>query len=69
MGWKRYVQLFLDRGVPVNTNVGKYGNALAAAAKRAAKEVVEILLAHGANVNQAGGKYGTPLQAACCARG
>ncbi|KEF51404.1 uncharacterized protein A1O9_12553 [Exophiala aquamarina CBS 119918] len=57
--------LFLDLGVPVNTGVGKYGNALAVALKKhgwgADKETVKMLLAHLADVNQAGGKYGTPL--------
>lgn len=65
---KQYVQLFLDRGVLVNSIVGKYGNAPAAAAKGGWKEIVEILLNRDANVNQAGGRYGTPLQAAYCGR-
>jgi ankyrin repeat protein len=56
----------VDLKVPINTNVGKYGNPLAAAAKYGEYETVKMLLEHGADVNQRGGKYGTPLQAACC---
>jgi hypothetical protein len=52
MGVKRYIQLFLNRGAPVNTNVGKYDIPLAAAAKRAEIAVISILLDAGAGVNR-----------------
>ena len=72
-GVERRVRLLLERGAPANNAsgaaVGKYGCALAAAAKLSRLEVVKALLAAGADVNFAGGKYGRPLQAACCSKG
>ncbi|KAK7906364.1 hypothetical protein PG985_016370 [Apiospora marii] len=48
----------------VNTQGGKYGNALQAASVRGSQEVVRLLLEKGADVHAQGGKYGNALQAA-----
>ena len=63
-GLHRSVQILLDKGANVNTQGGKYGNALQAASAGSEDRIVQILLDKGANVNTQGGKYGNALQAA-----
>ena len=58
------VQLLLNNGAKVNTQGGRYGNALQAAAAEGHEEVVEKLLKANASVNALGGRYGNALQAA-----
>jgi ankyrin repeat protein len=58
------------RGADINTQGGKYGNALqAAAAVRGSDAIVKLLLNRGADINAQGGIYGNALQAAAAAFG
>ena len=64
-GYIGIVELLLDRGVDINTQVGKIGNALQIASYRGYPEIVELLLERNADVNaQGSGTYGNALQAA-----
>ncbi|KAE9381120.1 ankyrin, partial [Stipitochalara longipes BDJ] len=56
--------LLLAKGADVNTQGGKYGNALQAAAYCGLDYIIDLLIAYGAHVNANGGKYGNALQAA-----
>ncbi|KAH7195207.1 hypothetical protein DER44DRAFT_674905, partial [Fusarium oxysporum] len=51
-------------GADVNTQGGKYGNALQAVLYKGNRDVMQLLLDKGADVNKQGGKYGNALQAA-----
>lgn len=61
------VKLLLDRGANPNTQGGRYGTALQAAALSMNKETAKLLLEHGARINTPGGEFGTALQAAATA--
>jgi ankyrin repeat protein len=56
--------LLLDHSADVNTQGGRHGNALYAAAFQGNEAVVRFLLDHGADVNTQSGRYGNALQAA-----
>jgi Protein kinase domain/Ankyrin repeat len=58
------MQLFLDEGVNLNAEGGKYGNALQAAVLEEHTDIIRFLLEKGADVNATGGTYGNALQAA-----
>ncbi|THU75667.1 hypothetical protein K435DRAFT_706700, partial [Dendrothele bispora CBS 962.96] len=65
MGVGVIVRLLLaDAKADVNAQVGKYGNALQAAAYGGNEGIVKLLLDARANVNAQGGQYGNALQAA-----
>ena len=63
-GYKKVVQLLLERGADVNAQGGFYGNALYAASSWGQEKVVQLLLEKGADINAQGGYYGNALQAA-----
>ncbi|KAJ5364731.1 Pfs NACHT and ankyrin domain protein [Penicillium cataractarum] len=54
----------IGKGADVNTQGGRYGNALQAASLEGHQEAVKLLLEKGAHVNAQGGLYGNALQAA-----
>ncbi|KAK2764811.1 hypothetical protein CKAH01_15750 [Colletotrichum kahawae] len=58
------VEEVLKNGADVNTQGGRYGNALQAASGGGHQEIVQMLLNNGADVNAQGGDYGNALQAA-----
>ncbi|KAI0403021.1 ankyrin repeat-containing domain protein [Xylaria palmicola] len=59
------VQFLLEKGANINTQGGKYGNALQAACSWGHIKIAELLIKNGANINAQGGYYGNALQAAC----
>jgi ankyrin repeat protein len=64
---KRPIKTFkalLEKGINVNAQGGRYGNALQAASAIGDVEMVKLLLEQGAEVNVQGGYYGNALQAA-----
>jgi hypothetical protein len=63
-GHKDVTYILLERGVDVNAQGGRYGNALQAAAYNGHEKIVQMLLARGADVNAQGGLYRNALQAA-----
>ncbi len=63
-GYVQVVQLLLDWGADVNTQGGRYGNALYAASVGGHEKIVQILIERGADVNAQGGPYGNALHAA-----
>ncbi len=56
--------LLVESEVDVNSQRGKYGNALQVASWAGHDKIVELLLSKRANVNAQGGKYDNALQAA-----
>ena len=58
------LQLLLGHGADINSQGGKYGNALNAAAYIGRVESMQLLLDHGADVNAQGGEHGNALQVA-----
>ncbi|KAL8639956.1 MAG: hypothetical protein Q9228_003070 [Teloschistes exilis] len=58
------VDLLLGLGIDVNTQGGRFGNALQAASYKNSEPVVRKVLKAGARVNAQGGLYGTALRAA-----
>lgn len=58
------VKLLTERNVDVNSQGGRFGNALQAASYSGQVDVVQVLLDNGADVNAHGGCYGNALQAA-----
>jgi ankyrin repeat protein len=66
-GYRGLVRSILgEKGVDVNVQGGRYGNALQAASFLEEEEIVKLLLEKGADVNAQGGAYGNALQAASC---
>ncbi|KAI4208847.1 MAG: hypothetical protein LQ351_008152 [Letrouitia transgressa] len=63
-GLARSARLLLNKGVDVNAQGGKYGNALQAASRGGYYELVQLLLNKGADVNAQGGFYENALQTA-----
>jgi len=57
------VQALVKKGVDMNAQGGRYGNALQAASNRGHKAIVGLLVEKGADVNAHGGLYGNALQA------
>lgn len=57
------MQILLDAGADVNTQEGRYDNALQAVSYNGHEKVVQILLDAGAKVNAKGGEYSSTLQA------
>lgn len=60
---RKVVQILLDAGADVNTQEGRYDNALQAVSYNGHEKVVQILLDAGAKVNAKGGEYSSTLQA------
>ena len=58
------IRLLLDRGVNINAQGGRYGNALQAAVFSGKIDVIQLLLDKGADINAQSGEYGSALQAA-----
>lgn len=58
------VTLLLKKGADVNSQGGRYGNALQAASFNGHETIIKLLLAEGANINQQGGYFDTALRAA-----
>jgi len=56
------VRLLLDKDADVNTEGGRYGNALQAAAERGRTKIVQLLLDKGAEINAKAGHYSNTLQ-------
>lgn len=63
-GLIRSVWDLIDRGKDVNTQGGRYGNALQGASKWGNEAIVQLLVSNGADINAQGGKFGNALQAA-----
>jgi ankyrin repeat protein len=63
-GLNTITRLLLDQGAEVNTQGGRYGNALHAASLKGHKQVVQTLLKAGADIDAQSGDYGNSLQAA-----
>ncbi|KAI9791524.1 MAG: hypothetical protein M1816_003868 [Peltula sp. TS41687] len=63
-GLKHVVGDLIQQGADVNTQGGKFGNALQAGSVQGYDKIVKLLLSNGANVNAQGGHYGNALQAA-----
>jgi hypothetical protein len=63
-GLTETVRVLLSNNRSVNTQGGRYGNALHAASLNDHKDIVRLLLDKEADVNTQGGDYGTALQAA-----
>ncbi|KAF3053587.1 hypothetical protein E8E11_011942 [Didymella keratinophila] len=64
LGLDTITKLLLDQGAEVNTQGGRYGNALHAASLKGHEQVVRTLLEAGADVDAQSQDYGNPLQAA-----
>jgi hypothetical protein len=62
------VQLLLERGANVNTQVGEHGNALQAAAAKGHEAVVRPLLERGTDALHQVGRHGAALQATAADR-
>ena len=60
-GLYELVQILLENEANVNTQGGRYGNALQAASYGGYDRVVQMLLEKGADVNMRGGKHSTAL--------
>jgi ankyrin repeat protein len=61
---EKVVEVLLDNGADVNTQGGKYGNALQAASHMGNDKVVKMLLKKGADVNAPAGFHASALDAA-----
>ncbi|RII04476.1 hypothetical protein CUC08_Gglean011911 [Alternaria sp. MG1] len=57
--------MLLDQGADVNTQGGRYGNALQAASERGHEQMVKMLLDAGADVSAQGGYYDNALHTVC----
>ncbi|KAH7066360.1 hypothetical protein BKA63DRAFT_546887 [Paraphoma chrysanthemicola] len=64
LGLLAIAKAMLKKGIYINAQGGRYGNALQAASNQGHEHVVRLLLKKGANVNAQGGYYGNALQAA-----
>ncbi|KAJ6475402.1 ankyrin repeat-containing domain protein [Mycena sanguinolenta] len=64
MGIKQGIPLVLKQDTDINVQIGRYSNALQAAAYGGNIEIVQLFLEHNADPNIMGGKHGTALQAA-----
>ncbi|KAJ7689306.1 hypothetical protein B0H17DRAFT_640612 [Mycena rosella] len=64
LGIGQVVWELLKQGADANTEGGRDGNALQAAAKRGHTNIVHLLLEHGADVHAQGGEQGNALSAA-----
>lgn len=63
-GLGKIVEHLLCKGVDVNAQGGRHGNAIQAASLGGHEQVVKLLLKNGADVNAQGGNYGSALEAA-----
>ncbi|KAJ5702550.1 hypothetical protein N7488_010098 [Penicillium malachiteum] len=63
-GLQRTVEALIEKGGDINSQGGRYVNALHAASFRGHVEVVQLLLEKGADVNAWGGEHGNALHAA-----
>lgn len=61
---ERVVRTLVDHGADVNTNPGRFGNALHLASFMGSEIIVRLLLDKGADVNATGGYFQTALLAA-----
>src|SRR5947209_3250242 len=59
-----FARKLVELGADVNSQGGRYGNPLQAAALTGNSEIVRLLLERKAKVNARGGYFGNPLQAA-----
>ncbi|KAH6644841.1 ankyrin repeat-containing domain protein [Boeremia exigua] len=64
LGLNAITKLLLDQGAKVNTQGGRYGNALHAASLKGHKQIVRMLLTAGADIDAQSEDYGNSLQAA-----
>lgn len=64
LGLTRTMEFLRVKGLDLNSEGGRYGNALQVAAFKHNKATVEYLLRHGADVNIGGGRCGSAISAA-----
>ncbi|KAF2626981.1 ankyrin, partial [Macroventuria anomochaeta] len=64
LGLSTITQMFLAQDAEVNTQGGRYGNALHPAALKGHKQVVQMLLKAGADIDAQSGDCGSAIQAA-----
>ena len=65
LGLSAITKMLLDQGADVNTQGGRYGNALQAASERGHEQMVKMLLDAGADVSAQGGYYDNALHTVC----